>query len=271
MPTALPHLQAAELLVSSQLDPLPATPALLRAALPAKGAAFQNRLAPIPGHSNGYGHVVRRSLRLDQRCSPPPNSTRSLSTCPPSATARSSSRRTSRACSPAQSHGHHDEHRRSQCAAHAGHVRRLAGRPGGGPHGRRQGALRATISDHPRVHRLRRARRPSGPTRSTASTPGDLFTYLTTTLKIDFPVDEWFYGAARVRPALRYLGVGAHVGFGIRSDAARAHSGAISLRRGCAVACPAISHDTYTIDSDRLLYTCIYREPFNPPAANAAC
>ena len=32
-----------------------------------------------------------------------------------------------------------------------------------------------------------------------ASTSGDLFTYLKTTLKIDFPVDEWFYGAARVR------------------------------------------------------------------------
>jgi hypothetical protein len=37
-------LQAAELLVSSHLDPLPATPSLLRAALNGKGTAFQNRL-----------------------------------------------------------------------------------------------------------------------------------------------------------------------------------------------------------------------------------
>src|SRR5437879_7304610 len=37
-----------------------------------------------------------------------------------------------------------------------------------------------------------------------ASTSGDLFTYAKTTLKIDFPVDEWFYGAARVRQPLRY-------------------------------------------------------------------
>ena len=36
-----------------------------------------------------------------------------------------------------------------------------------------------------------------------ASTGGTLLSYLETTLKIDFPIDEWLAGAARVRPALR--------------------------------------------------------------------
>ena len=36
-----------------------------------------------------------------------------------------------------------------------------------------------------------------------ASTGGGLLSYLETTLNIDFPVDEWLGGAARVRPALR--------------------------------------------------------------------
>ena len=48
-----------------------------------------------------------------------------------------------------------------------------------------------------------------------ASNSGDLFTYLKTTLKIDFPVDEWFYGAARVRPSAALLGIGPHAGFGL--------------------------------------------------------
>ena len=48
-------LQAAELMVSAALDPLPATPALMRAALPAKGTALQNRLAQFQALQNSAG------------------------------------------------------------------------------------------------------------------------------------------------------------------------------------------------------------------------
>ena len=84
--------------------------------------------------------------------------------------------------------------------------------------------------------------------------------------KIDFPVDEWFYGAARVRQPLALLGVGAHAGICLRSDAAAAHSDPASVRCRRTVAARWSFPDTYVIDSDRLLYTCLYSQAFNPAA-----
>ena len=48
-------LQTAEQLVTSKLDPLPATPAMLFAALPAKGAAMQARLGQFQALQAGAG------------------------------------------------------------------------------------------------------------------------------------------------------------------------------------------------------------------------
>ncbi len=98
-----------------------------------------------------------------------------------------------------------------------------------------------------------------------ASTAGDLFTYLKTTLNLDFPVDEWMYGAARVRPVFQNW------------------ESAVMLMTAFQIAPPDLTPiqlpfaagdpwlalpypPDYLIDSDRLLYTCIYSSPFNPAA-----
>ena len=75
-------------------------------------------------------------------------------------------------------------------------------------------------------------------------------------MMMDFPVDEWFYGAARVREPLRYLesAIMLATAFGLTPPPLTAiqfpfESGAPWL----ALSFP----DTYSIDSDRLLYTCL--------------
>ena len=74
-----------------------------------------------------------------------------------------------------------------------------------------------------------------------ASNSGDPFTYVKNTLNIDFPVDEWFYGAARVRAPLRYWESALMLAnaFGLTPPAADANTAA--LRSGRTVAGPANS------------------------------
>jgi hypothetical protein len=90
-----------------------------------------------------------------------------------------------------------------------------------------------------------------------ASTGGDLLNYLTQTAQVDFPVDEWLLGVARVRPALH------------------AWEAVVNLATGFGVAEPALTPvqfpydpaapwvamqfpSTYELASDRLLYTAYY-------------
>jgi hypothetical protein len=98
-----------------------------------------------------------------------------------------------------------------------------------------------------------------------ASTSGELFTYLKTALKIDFPVDEWFYGAARVRQPLRYWESALMLAsaFGLTPPPLTP----IQLPFAAGAPWLALQYpDTYVIDSDRLLYTCLYSQPFSPAA-----
>jgi hypothetical protein len=95
-----------------------------------------------------------------------------------------------------------------------------------------------------------------------ASAGGALTQYLTATANVDFPVDEWLYGVARVRPAMR------------------AWEQAVLLAGALGVAEPALTpvqfpfaaNDAwaaleyppdYVLDSDRLLYTAQYAAPFD--------
>jgi hypothetical protein len=98
-----------------------------------------------------------------------------------------------------------------------------------------------------------------------ASTSGDLFLYLKNTLKIDFPVDEWFYGAARVRPMLHSWETALLLqdAFGVTQQALTP----IQLPHAANDPWLALQYpDDYQINSDRLLYTCSYSVPFNPGA-----
>lgn len=98
-----------------------------------------------------------------------------------------------------------------------------------------------------------------------ASTTGALLQYLTGTEKIDFPVDEWLYGVARVRPNLRAW------------EATVMLTGAFGLAEPVLVPIqfPYASGDSwlamqypsdYKLDSDRLLYTAQYMTPFDKTA-----
>jgi hypothetical protein len=90
-----------------------------------------------------------------------------------------------------------------------------------------------------------------------SSTGGDLLKYLTQTAKIDFPVDEWLLGVARVRPALHAWEaiVNLATGFGVAEPAFT------PVQFPYDPAAPWVAMEfpsTYQLASDRLLYTAQY-------------
>jgi hypothetical protein len=92
---------------------------------------------------------------------------------------------------------------------------------------------------------------------------GDPFHYAMNTLNIDFPVDEWFYGAARVRAPLRYWESALMLAdaFGLTPPAL------LPIQLPFQADAPWLALEFpsgYTIDSDRLLYTCLYSQAFDP-------
>jgi hypothetical protein len=98
-----------------------------------------------------------------------------------------------------------------------------------------------------------------------AANSGDPFTYLRNTLQIDFPVEEWFYGVARVRQQVRYWESALMLATAFRLNPPPLTPIQFPFEAGApwlAMQFP----DTYTIDSDRLLYTSLYSQPFDPNA-----
>jgi hypothetical protein len=92
-----------------------------------------------------------------------------------------------------------------------------------------------------------------------------LFAYAKSTLQIDFPVDEWWYGAARVRPVLRNWESASLLAtaFGLAPPAFTA----LQLPADATASWLALPYPAdQVIDSDRLLYTCLYSVPFDPTA-----
>ena len=171
----------------------------MRAALPAKGNALQNRLAQFQAIQSSAGNsfatlyssmTALSTAEFDSQ----PFDVSSIGDRAITITARhlAHAHQPIVGCQDANHHG--------QCAdlAHGGlrHIPRRSGRQRSSP---RQRRCWATTSRSFRSSRSRRRRAASGPTRSMLPTPANLFTYLKTTLNIDFPIDEWFYAAARVR------------------------------------------------------------------------
>jgi len=98
-----------------------------------------------------------------------------------------------------------------------------------------------------------------------ASNGGELFAYLKGAPHVDFPVDEWLYGVARVRPTAHSWEAATMLGtaFGLVSQDLTP----IQLPFAANDSWLAMPYpDDYAIDSERLLYTCIYSEAFNPNA-----
>ncbi len=96
----------------------------------------------------------------------------------------------------------------------------------------------------------------------TASQDGTMFKHLTQTAKIDFPVDDWLYGVARVREKMasweRLLMLSVAMGRG-EPELVPVQMPYQDNDSWLGLEFPA----TYTIDSDRLLYTAHYASPFN--------
>jgi hypothetical protein len=98
-----------------------------------------------------------------------------------------------------------------------------------------------------------------------ASLSGELTKYLRTSVNIDFPVDEWLYGVARVRPNMRsweqVLMLAPALG--------RPEPALVPVQFPYEAEAPwlALQYPTnYKLLSDRLLYTAHYVTPFNKAA-----
>jgi hypothetical protein len=256
-------LQAAELIVSTKLDPLPATPALLRASLPAKANALQNRITQFLSIQTSGGRSFATLL----------SSTTALSTTEFDPQPFDVSAIGDRAITITQ-----DISRTltSQLAVAEGRIaaatNQLAGATSAASATDQVAALtraaKALLGDDFQIipeFTVSAAQGAEWANAINASTSGELFKYLKTTLKIDFPVDEWFYGAARVRQPLRYWEAALMLASAFRLTPPTLTP--IQLPFAAGDPWLALDYpDTYVIDSDRLLYTCLYSQLFDAAA-----
>jgi len=94
---------------------------------------------------------------------------------------------------------------------------------------------------------------------------GTLLDYLTGTLGVDFPVDEWLYGAARVREKLHHWERVVMLAEGYGTAAPALTPIQLPFRSGDRWLALEFPPDT-PLDEDRLLYTAHYTVPFNRSA-----
>lgn len=254
-------LQAAELIVSSSLDPRPATPALMRAALPAKGNALQNRLGQFQAVQSSAGSSFATLYSSTAALSTAEFDSQPFDVSPIGDRAITITQDISRALTSQSSVAKARISTVSAALAQAASATSPADRVSAVV-----AAAKALLGDDFQIvpeFTPSAAQGGEWANAINASTSGDLFTYAKTTLNIDFPVDEWFYAAARVREPIRYW------------------ESALTLASAFGLAPPALTPiqlpfsagepwralqfpDNPAIASDRLLYTCLYSQPFNP-------
>jgi hypothetical protein len=98
-----------------------------------------------------------------------------------------------------------------------------------------------------------------------ASQSGALQSYLTTTAHIEFPTDEWLYGVARVRPMVRAW----EATVMLAGALGRPEPDLLPIQLPFEAGAPWLAMQfpsTYTISSDRLLYTAHYMTAFDKTA-----
>lgn len=256
-------LQAAELIVSSKLDPRLATPVLQRGALPAKGTALQSRLGQFRLIQNSPGNSFANLLSSTTALSTAEFDAQPFDVSPFGDRAITITQDISRALTSQLSVANT---RITAVNAHLAHATTNASATDQVT--ALTSAAKALLGDDFQIipeFTISAAQGAEWANAINASSSGELFTYLKTTLKIDFPVDEWFYGAARVRPHLRYWESALMLAsaFGLTPPSLTP----IQLPFATGAPWLALQYpDTYVIDSDRLLYSCLYSQPFNPVA-----
>ena len=256
-------LQAAELLVSSTLEPLPASPAQLRLDLNGKGNAFQNRRNDFASLLDGAGTSFVTLF----------NSVAALPTAEFDSQPFEVSQFGDRAIIVSE----------DVARVLTGQSTAIAGRAADVDKQLAAAATAASSSDQVQAIQLA-AKRLLGddfqivpeftlsPQQAgewanalAAFNSGKLLDYLKNTQKIDFPVDEWLYSAARVRPMLHSWesALMFDAAFGIKPPELKP----IQLPFAEGDPWLALQYpENYVIDSDRLLYTCAYSVAFDPNA-----
>jgi hypothetical protein len=103
------------------------------------------------------------------------------------------------------------------------------------------------------------------------STGGALLNYLTTTLDIDFPVNEWLIGVARVRPMMKAWETLTALVDALRGPADVPELLAMQLPVEVNAPWVAMAFPSaYVLDSDHLCYTACYSTPFDKTASQCA-
>lgn len=256
-------LQAAELIVSTKLDPLPATPALLRGTLPAKGTALKTQLGQFVLIQNSSGNSFANLFSSTTAISTSQFDSQQFDVSAIGDRAITITQDISRALTVQLTaantritavNGHLSD--ASSAASAADQVAELVA------------AAKALLGDDFQLIPEFNVSANQGAEWANAmneSTSGNLFQYAKDTLKLDFPIDEWFYGAARVRQPLRYW------------EAALMLSSAFGLTppQLTPIQFPFAAGEPWralefpdkpALTSDRLLYTCLYSQAFNPAA-----
>jgi hypothetical protein len=256
-------LQAAELLISSQLDPLPALPATLRTSLDTKATSFKNRLNDFSALSTGTGTSFFNlfssvtALSTAEFDSQPfdvsPIGDRAIIVTEDIYRTLTSQIATLTSRATATQDQLTIYNTSSSAAAQMQALQ--------------TGSKALFGEDFQMVPEFGISAAQGGEWSNAvnASVSGDLFTYLKTNLNIDFPVDEWLYGAARVRSVVHSW----ETVMMLSAAFSLALPQATPIQLPFAAGDPwlALSYPSdYVIDSDRLLYTCIYSEAFDPTA-----
>jgi len=256
-------LQTAEQLVSSQLDPLPATPALLFGALPAKGSAMQARLGQFQALQAGAGTSFANLFSSISALSTAEFDSQPFDISSVGDRAVIVTEDMSRILSSQSSV--------AKTRITAVNAQLTAAAAASSPADQvtaLTAAAKALLGDDFQIVPEFTVSATQGAEWANAinsSNSGELFTYLKTTLNIEFPVDEWFYGAARVRAPLRYWESALMLASAFGRTVPTLSP--IQLPFAAADSWLALAFpDNYNLNSDRLLYTCLYSQPFNPAA-----
>ncbi len=254
-------LQAAELLVSSKLDPLPPFPATLRSTLNNKGFLFQTRL-------NDFAIVVASPATSFVTLF---NKIGGFTTADFDSQPFDISQFGDRAIIVTEDVSRILTGHSSAIAARAKNVdaqltvAASAGSAGAQVQAVQTGAKNLLGDDFQIVPEFTLSTAQGGEWANSLAASASLLDYARNTLKIDFPVDEWMYGAARVRPMLHSWesALMLETVFGVTPPALTP----IQLPFAANDSWLALQYpDDYKIDSDRLLFTCAYSAPFNPNA-----
>jgi hypothetical protein len=129
-----------------------------------------------------------------------------------------------------------------------------------------QAAARALLGDDFRLFPEFELSQPQADEWAKAVAASDsLLDFLTNTAQVDFPVDEWLYGAARVRPMLRAWESTVMLAGAFEPSEPALVPIQLPFQAGAPWLAMQFPPD-YVLDSDRLLYTAHYSTPFDKTA-----